>query len=188
MELDFNFHKNNSTYASDLDMSRADLMMTLFKDYFLRFKDPEQPGYFWPYSPLGAVVSIFRREIFAYRPYVVKSRVLGWDSKWIFILTRFEFPNGTLSAVCLSKYVFKMKRKTVPPAEVIKFCGLATPEVMKKGAMGYEHAKNLLALEAIENESITVDLVKTDLDLGSDPTAAIGTASVNGKVGKVKSQ
>lgn len=173
MELDFNLHKSNSTYFSDLDMARADLMMVVFKDFFTKFKDPQQPGMYWPYTPLGAVLSVFRREIFAYRPYVLKSRVLGWDNKWLFVLTRFEFPSGTLSAVSLSKYVFKMKRKTIPPAEVIEFCGLLSPEVLKKGAMGYEHAKKLLELEAIENEDVKVAIVPEPVELNG---------AVNGKL------
>lgn len=154
METDFNLHKGNSTYFIDLDMSRTNLMMHVFKDFFLKYKDPEVPDAGWPYCPVGSVASVFRRELTPYERYNVKSRVLGWDHKWLFVVSRFEKfdKRKTLCAVCLTKYVFKMKRKTVPPAAVIEFCNLAKPEDMKEGLMGYEQAKAFLELEALEGK------------------------------------
>ncbi|ANB12762.1 hypothetical protein AWJ20_1032 [Sugiyamaella lignohabitans] len=155
MEIDFNLHKSNSTYFTDLDMARTDLMMHVFKDYFLHYQDSEnktRDGK-WPYCPLGGVVSVFRHEIKPYSPYKVRSRILGWDNKWIFVISRFE-SGKKLHAIALSKYVFKMRRKTVPPEEVLKFCGLADEETLKQGKMDFDKAEHFLHLENLEHESI----------------------------------
>lgn len=151
MEMDFNFHKSNSTYFSDLDMARTDLMMHVFKDFFLKFKDAKTNK--WPYTPLGGVCSVFRREILPYQPFRIKTRVLGWDHKWIFVISRFETMSGRLCAVSLSKYVFKMKRRTISPEEVISFCGLKTPEHMNQGHMDFDKAKHMIHLESLEHET-----------------------------------
>lgn len=155
MEMDFNFHKSNSTYFSDLDMARTDMMMHVFKDFFVKFKDAktDKTTTYWPYTPLGGVCSVFRQEILPYQPFRIKTRVLGWDHKWIFIMSRFETLGGKLCAVSLSKYVFKMKRKTIPPEEVIEFCGLKTPQVVEQGKMDFEKARHMIHLESLEHET-----------------------------------
>jgi Thioesterase-like superfamily len=155
METDFNLHKSNSTYFIDLDMSRTNLLMHVFKDFFLKYKDAEVPDAGWPYCPVGSVASVFRKELSPYELYNVKSRVLGWDQKWLFVVSRFEKSDkkSTLCAVCLTKYVFKMKRKTVPPATVIKFCNLSSQEAMEEGQKGYELAKAFLEIEALEEKT-----------------------------------
>jgi hypothetical protein len=156
MEMDFNLHKSNSTYFSDLDMARSEVMMSLFKDYYLYYRDPQVSisKSEWPNSPLGGVVVVFRKEISPYRWYKIKSRILGWDNKWLFVLSRFESADGKMFAVSLAKYVFKLKRKTVSPREVVEFCGLASESVLKQGEMDFEKAEHLLHLEALEHEKI----------------------------------
>jgi hypothetical protein len=151
LEMDMNFHKSNSTYFSDLDMGRADLLMDVFKQFFFHYRRHKGS---WPFVPLGSVMTIFKKELKAYKPYTVRSRILGWDEKWLFVLSRFEFLDAkrTLVAVSLSKYVFKHNRRTVPPEEALKICGLDTPEVLNQGRTDFSKAKNMLQLEALGDE------------------------------------
>ncbi|KAF4961412.1 hypothetical protein FGADI_266 [Fusarium gaditjirri] len=101
---------------------------------------------------LGAVETCFRREITAFKQVEMWSYVLTWDRKWLYIVTHFV-PKGTvlptewldprfartatrpllkdvgdlskrIYATALSKYVFKMKRLTVPPSTVLEEAGL----------------------------------------------------------------
>lgn len=150
MEIDMNLHKSNSTYFSDLDIARSDLLLHIFKDFFLHYRYRKGS---WPFVPLGSVMTIFKREIAAYRPYRIRSRVLGWDQKWLFVLSRFEFldKNNTLAAVALSKYVFKHKRRTIPPEEALALCGLDDEELLKTGRLDFAHAQSMLDLEAISD-------------------------------------
>ncbi|KAF5981213.1 hypothetical protein FBULB1_4882 [Fusarium bulbicola] len=101
---------------------------------------------------LGAVQTCFRREITAFKQVEMWSYVLTWDRKWLYIVTHFV-PKGTalptewldprfartatrpllkdsgdlskkIYATALSKYVFKLKRLTVPPSTVLEEAGL----------------------------------------------------------------
>ncbi|KAK9370859.1 hypothetical protein V1509DRAFT_614995 [Lipomyces kononenkoae] len=150
MECDANGHKSNSTYFSDLDIARTDLMVDVFKKMLLNTK--KETG-IWPYLPLGAVVSIFRREIKPYAKYSIKSKIIGWDEKWLFIVSRFELAGSPKAcAISISKYVFKLGRKTIAPRDALKQCGLWSPEVEAKGYDGRKKVQGLLDLDQLEEE------------------------------------
>ncbi|KAK6525480.1 hypothetical protein TWF694_005614 [Orbilia ellipsospora] len=128
-ECDFNYHKSNSTYFSDLDIARTHLVAHLIKKSLrLRRQRGDKPLY----VALGGVMSLFRREIKPYEKYEVWSRVLGWDDKWFWVVSHFVSATGDpkhggkrkIYASSLSKYVFKVERKTIPPIDVLEESGL----------------------------------------------------------------
>ncbi|KAF3941713.1 hypothetical protein ABW19_dt0205523 [Dactylella cylindrospora] len=128
-ECDFNYHKSNSTYFSDLDIARTHLVAHLIKKSLrLRRQRGDKPLY----VALGGVVSLFRREIKPYEKYEIWSRVLSWDDKWFWVVSHFVSAKGDpkhdgkrkIYASSLSKYVFKVERKTIPPIEVLEESGL----------------------------------------------------------------
>lgn len=88
------------------------------------------------YVALAGVVALFRREIKPFEKYEMRSRVLGWDGKWIWVVSHFVKCGGNgkeldmskrIYASCLSKYVCKEGRKTVPPEQVLTESGLLPP-------------------------------------------------------------
>ncbi|CAK7241247.1 MAG: hypothetical protein STHCBS139747_002707 [Sporothrix thermara] len=100
METDYNFHKSNSTYFSDLDTSRTHLVMYLLgpgvaavgKNMRNKIVLSPETGKPMPGSlsvGLGAVFCSFRKEIAPYQGYEMWSRVLTWDRKWLYIVTHF---------------------------------------------------------------------------------------------------
>ncbi|RBA18288.1 hypothetical protein FPRO05_10583 [Fusarium proliferatum] len=120
---------------------------------------------------LGAVETCFRREITAFKQVEMWSYVLTWDRKWLYIVTHFV-PKGTalpaewldprfartatrpllkdsanlskkIYATALSKYVFKLKRLTVPPSTVLEEAGLlpTRPGGWTIGEQGLETAE-----------------------------------------------
>jgi hypothetical protein len=95
-------------------------------------------------------MTIFKRELKPFQRYQIRSRILGWNEKWLFVLSRFEFSdrNKTLAAIALSKYVFKFNKVTIPPEEAIKICGLDTPENLEAGRIDFEKAKKILEIES----------------------------------------
>ncbi|KAI3553402.1 hypothetical protein CABS01_11983 [Colletotrichum abscissum] len=104
-EIDYNIHKSNSTYFSDLDVSRTHLCTYLLRPGFRQLThnattklvlDPKtsKPARGPLGIMLGAVHCSFRREITAYAPYEMWSRILSWDRKWLYIVTHFV-PKGT---------------------------------------------------------------------------------------------
>lgn len=103
--MDYNLHKSNSTYFSDMDVSRLQLATCLFKRglHKLQFNPQEpllknqKPGRFGIY--FGGVQCSFRREIKPGQSAEIWSRVLAWDGKWLYLVTHFveagaEKPKG----------------------------------------------------------------------------------------------
>lgn len=151
LEMDFNMHKSNSTYFTDMDISRTDLLTKNLYKFYRNYEDPSLPKLKWYqfiYSPLGSVGVTFKRELIAYRPYTVESRILGWTSKWLFVITVFK-TGKTINAYGIAKYVFKQQRKTIPPEQIIAFEGLLTEEAKKQNELTQKYLSDSLELEDI---------------------------------------
>ncbi|TVY91596.1 Uncharacterized protein LAWI1_G001783 [Lachnellula willkommii] len=99
LECDYNLHKSNSTYFSDLDVSRSHLVCALLQPGIERLQhnvrerlvlDKEgQPVKGRWLIMLGGVMCSFKREIGMYEGYEMWSRLLCWDRKWIYVVTHF---------------------------------------------------------------------------------------------------
>ena len=137
-ECDFNGHKSDSTYYSDLDSSRIHLLATLFKPVLdpAASKSDAGHGIGKLSVALGGVSCTFKKEIKPYEAYDVWSRVLTWDDKWLYIVSHFTRKAGAtgqkfgssqmeteakdvIFASAISKYVFKRGRKTIPADQVL---------------------------------------------------------------------
>ncbi|TVY82574.1 Uncharacterized protein LSUE1_G002062 [Lachnellula suecica] len=98
-ECDYNLHKSNSTYFSDLDPSRSHLVCALLQPGIEKLQhnvrerlvlDNEGQPVKGRWSiMLGGVMCSFKREIGIYQGYEMWSRMLCWDRKWIYIVTHF---------------------------------------------------------------------------------------------------
>lgn len=135
LESDFNWHKSNSTYFSDLDISRLVLITRIYFAGFSKCsKELAAEGHTGRMSlTLGSVYCSFRRPLRLYDRYHVSSRVLAWDRKWLYIVSWFSRPckkrlqkegETEIIACALSKYVCKKGRFTVPPERLLLASGL----------------------------------------------------------------
>jgi len=135
LEIDYNFHKSNSTYFADLDESRTALVTKLLLPGFKQGSENlEKEGHRGRLSViLGSVHTSFHREIKPYELYEIRSRLLGWDQKWLVIGSFFIRPatkggrGEVLLASCLSKYVVKKGRFTVSPTRCLTTAGWLPP-------------------------------------------------------------
>ncbi|KAL1862402.1 hypothetical protein Plec18167_005793 [Paecilomyces lecythidis] len=146
LETDYNIHKSNSTYFSDLDVSRTALVTRLYtpgmsivskqldKELLDASKGGKPPKKKAPmYIALGSVYCTFKREIKPFELYEIQSRVAAWDKKWLYTISFFLRPEKrkgqgkTLFAVAISKYVVKKGRLTVPPERVLRASGFLPP-------------------------------------------------------------
>lgn len=111
-ECDYNGHKSNSTYFSDLDMARTQLVAALLRTGIRAQRRPHDltgrrvdaaaaPGA--PQLPkgafgiaLGAVTCHFKREIKPYERFEIWTRVLAWDRKWVYVISHMVKP-GTVA-------------------------------------------------------------------------------------------
>ncbi|UJO14095.1 putative thioesterase atnL [Fulvia fulva] len=94
-DTDYNFHKSNSTYFADLDVSRAHYIGAVIKTGLARLNSGDQEGL--PKSnieakgkyivALGAVSCFFQRQIEPLQSFEIYTRVLTWDRKWLYTIS-----------------------------------------------------------------------------------------------------
>jgi hypothetical protein len=147
-EGDFNIHKSNSTYLTDLDVSRAHLSGLLFAPILLQIESSVHCNLI-----VSAISCTFHREIKPFQPYEIWTRIASWDDKWIYMVTHFvdtskfwpscyvmqartstnrkigvPLPHTrehkVVFASAVARMVFKRGRLTVPPKRALKICGL----------------------------------------------------------------
>ena len=169
LECDYNIHKSNSTYFSDFDIGRLELLVNLFTPGTERTrKELAKEGSESFGIMLGGVSCNFRKEIKPYESFEVWTRVLCWDRKWVYIIGHFvkkgavtpksytlqpwrnvvvkkdgsavssgyavngndvkAAPHPAIFASCISKYVFKKGRLTIPPERVLRNSELLPPK------------------------------------------------------------
>lgn len=148
LECDYNMHKSNSTYFTDLDMSRGNISLVLFRKPFNPFPGPKHFV-----MVMGGAQCTWRKEIGPYEQYELWTRVLSWDEKWIYLVSHFvkagkfvpseyamqpgskpkksrkeareeKDPQKAVFASSIARFVFKNGRKTVPPEQALRECGL----------------------------------------------------------------
>ncbi|KAF2028405.1 hypothetical protein EK21DRAFT_113900 [Setomelanomma holmii] len=158
LDIDYNLHKSNSTFFSDLDDNRTELMLALFKDVVKpipRGDATTKPKMF----NLGGTSCIFKKAVAPFAKYEISSRVLCWDQKWIYVVSHFTKPGssnagGTIMghhtkkttftkadgdciyATAITKYVFKQGRVTCSPESVMHECSLLPPQPTTEGSQG----------------------------------------------------
>ncbi|MCJ1282190.1 hypothetical protein MMC26_001513 [Xylographa opegraphella] len=170
LECDYNLHKSNSTYFSDLDVARAHLIACLMRlgitEAGRKFKS-QGHGSFGVI--LGGVACNFRREIKPYEAVDIYTRVLSWDRKWLYLVS-YVVKKGTkpkaytlqpwkkgsktiskpiVCAASVAKYVFKQGRMTIPPALVLQEAGLlpekpADIKIETSGAVPLVHVPDMV--------------------------------------------
>jgi hypothetical protein len=153
LECDYNLHKSNSTYFTDMDMSRGNFSLVLFSKPFNPIPGPTHFTMI-----LGGTTCTWHREIKPYQPYELWTRIVSWDDKWLYVVTHFV-KAGVFSpdeyvmqpgkggkggkkrlekakdeaetdmakvvfASSVARYVFKNNRKTIPPQQALASVGL----------------------------------------------------------------
>lgn len=132
------------------------------------------------YVALAGVSCLFRREIKPFEKYEVVNRVLGWDDKWVWVVSHFvqlggklekakdgETPQRKIFASALSKYVFKMGRITVKPEDLLNECSLLPPRpvLATEAATQTDEGKMLdgTMMEGMTEEQLLEELDATTL-------------------------
>ncbi|PWY77397.1 hypothetical protein BO70DRAFT_430339 [Aspergillus heteromorphus CBS 117.55] len=150
-ETDYNFHKSNSTYFSDLDISRTALVTRVYTPGFTLVSaqlDKELPHATQEagrenagkkvYIALGSTFCSFKREIKPLERFEVVSRVVAWDRKWVYVLSSFVGRRGrrgerVVFAAAVSKYVVKKGWLTISPERVLRASGFLPERTETEG-------------------------------------------------------
>ena len=109
-DLDLNLHLNNGRYLTVMDLGRTDLMIRAGLVGIIRRQG---------WMPVIAAVTIrYRRSIPAFARYSLRSRLLGWDEKWLYLEQSFEDASGAAAAHAVVKAAFRRRGGAVPTAEI----------------------------------------------------------------------
>jgi acyl-CoA thioesterase FadM len=112
-DLDVNLHMNNGRYLSLMDLGRVDLMVRGgLGHWFRRGWQPLVAASFCRYfKPLNLGQS-----------FDLRTRVLGWDEKWLYIEHRF-MRLGRLHALAVVKALVSERGRLLPSAELLGYTG-----------------------------------------------------------------
>lgn len=87
--MDYNLHKSNSTYFTDSDIARCQLVTWLGMNG-IRIVAAEMNAANGTTGPvgihLGGVMCNFKREIKPFEKYEIWTRMLTWDKKWFYVV------------------------------------------------------------------------------------------------------
>lgn len=115
-DLDVNLHMNNGRYLTVMDLGRTDLMIRC------GLAGPTVRNRWMPV--LGATSVRFRRSLGPFRRYRLRSRLLCWDEKWLYIEHLVETPDGGLACRAVVKGLFRARGGNVSPAELLAAAGV----------------------------------------------------------------
>jgi acyl-CoA thioesterase FadM len=118
-DIDLNWHMNNGRYFSVADIGRF--------DWWIRtgiWRKAMQRGW----RPVaGDVDARFSRSLLPLQRYELRTRLLGWDEKWMFALHEFAV-GDRVHTTLLVRYVFVSNTRPRPtPAQVLKLIGVDQP-------------------------------------------------------------
>ncbi|HYS56238.1 MAG TPA: acyl-CoA thioesterase [Thermoanaerobaculia bacterium] len=127
-DMDLNFHLNDGRYVSLTGLARVELLL---RTGVLR--GGVKRGW---YPVVGATIIRYRREIRAFEKFVVRSRIAGWDDKWVYFEHRFE-KNGDLAAIAYARGVMRSREGAVPTRDILALIGYnepspALPDIVSK--------------------------------------------------------
>ncbi|RLM00570.1 hypothetical protein CFD26_108183 [Aspergillus turcosus] len=86
-EIDIQLHKTNSSYFADLDESRLALLVRVFPECFSTGKNKMRLA-------MGGTSCTFFRAIAPFQAYEMRSQVLCWDDKWLYLASYFILSGG----------------------------------------------------------------------------------------------
>lgn len=145
-DLDVNLHMNNGRYLSLMDLGRLDLMMRMGVMRQL-FKLKWRPV-------IGSLTIRFRRSLDPFQRYVIHTRLVCWDEKWMYLEQRFE-RDGETAAVAFVKGLFLQQDGSVPPQAVVD---LADPSLKSP-----PFPEEIVAWQRSEQALRAADQVASDL-------------------------
>jgi acyl-CoA thioesterase FadM len=122
-DLDTNLHMNNGRYMTLLDLGRFDLLLRagVFAIGWRRNWNPV----------LGSASIRFRRSLKLFESFTMRTRLIGWDSTWIYLEQTIESKNKLVTLAYL-RGMFTCPKGRVPMAEILAALGaqeMPSPEL-----------------------------------------------------------
>ena len=114
-DCDLNFHLNAGRFVSFMDICRVELLgrMRLFLAVLRRGWRPV----------VGGVRIRYRRSLLPFERFTVRSRIVGWDEKWLY----FEHVIESRAGHCATGHARGLLRgggRSIPPGELFELLGI----------------------------------------------------------------
>jgi acyl-CoA thioesterase FadM len=140
-DLDLNFHMNNGRYLTLLDLGRLDLLMHNGSIRHL-FKRK------W-YPVLASCHVRFRRPLNLFQKFEIRTRIVTWDEKWIYLEQRM-LRNGQVAMHAYLKGVFMARGEgSVPITRLLDLMGIRQEApAMPAGLAAWKEAESISARDA----------------------------------------
>lgn len=139
-DLDTNFHMNNGRYLTLMDLGRLDLLL---RNGAVRHVVAQR----W-YPVLGGCVIRFRRPLNLFQRFEIRTRIVTWDEKWVYLEQRI-LRNGDLALHAYLKGVFVARAGgSVPVTRLLDRMGVRqAPPAMPAGLSAWLEAEALAVRE-----------------------------------------
>jgi len=108
-DLDINIHMNNSRYLAVMDLGRFDWVI---RTGVWRLMSRESMA-----PIIGGAMVRFRRSLVPFERFELRTRLLGWDERWIYLEHTITGKKG-LACIAVVRSGFTKSGKLVPPAEL----------------------------------------------------------------------
>ncbi|HEX9161462.1 MAG TPA: acyl-CoA thioesterase [Thermoanaerobaculia bacterium] len=114
-DLDLNMHANSGRYISFMDIGRIDLLSRM-----KLLRRVTKLGW----RPLvGGSMITYRKSLLPFERFVVKSRILCWDEKWLYFEHIITNSAGDLAAIANVRGLLRGPEGNVPPAALVELTG-----------------------------------------------------------------
>ena len=172
LDCDVNIHKSNSTFFTDADVSRAELLTRRFAGSLAGLGPNGQPAN----AILAGTSAQFIRELKPFQRYDVVSRVLTWNEASFYLATYFlkkgvDVPapvsqsgdgvagpqdvirelkaKKAIYAVLITRYVVRSGRVRIAPSDLLKAAGMLGNISKDESGSGVEDAR-ISGLECVK--------------------------------------
>jgi acyl-CoA thioesterase FadM len=114
-DLDLNLHASSGRYISFMDAARVAMLVR-----FGAFRKVIGRGW----RPIvGGTIITYRRSLFLFERMTIRSRVVCWDEKWLYMEHLIEKANGELAAKARVRVLFRARDGNVLPRELARVAG-----------------------------------------------------------------
>ncbi|HKP96209.1 MAG TPA: acyl-CoA thioesterase [Fibrobacteria bacterium] len=139
-DLDTNLHMNNGRYLTLMDLGRLDLLLGIGAvPIVLKNK--------W-YPVLAGTQIRFRRPLNLFQRFEIRTRIVTWDSKWVFLEQKI-LRRGELALHAYLKGVFVGPGGSVPITELLALMGnREAPPPMPAGLAAWLEAEEKMVRDA----------------------------------------
>jgi acyl-CoA thioesterase FadM len=113
-DLDKNRHMNNGRYLTIMDLGRFDWLLSCgHLSYCLKTNT---------FPIVGALKILYVRPLKMFQSFELKTRILGWDEKWLYVEQIYEV-KGVLHAKSVLQGLFHGPQGKVPTRQLLKILG-----------------------------------------------------------------